>query len=196
MIVVLYLVTAGALMAAVVIMFIFVVPIFFVRTTSGSNDQEVAKEYFLETLEAANESLVIRDDGDDDSPGSLYQDEAIVEQVCQLIKERRIVVKCLFSYDKDLRFTREVMKLGGTVRISQRRSSFHYKIADSGAVMYLTRHRAGQNERSFRLVDCRTVPRLLLRAHVMKRLAKEHLESFEAAFKTGREPQQAITGAV
>ena len=174
---------------ALLIFMVHCLPIVFVRVERGINDTEEAKTNFLRILHATRSELLIYDDGDA-SDCSLYQDKELVDEVHRFLKESSIKMRCLFTFDEKLLLTQTLTPSDGInfdVRVANQtvRDDRHYKISDSGNMLYLTRHKKGACERPFSLIDCSGVPKLV-RWHVKKRLAKDHLDSFNLGFNRGR----------
>ena len=181
-------ITISASAAALVIFVFYCLPTVFVRVERGTNDTESAKSNFLRVLKSTEKELVIYDDGDA-SECSLYQDQEIVDEVLRFLKERPVKVRCLFTYDENLLFTQTLTEnnVDFAVRITNKpRDESHFKVADSGRMMYLTEHQKGACERTFRLLDCTLMPSIF-RWHV-KRMAKDYLDPFRRVFESGSEP--------
>ena len=156
---------------------------------SANNPDSSPKTIFVELLDAAEKEIIIHDDGNlmKDSP---YEDREILDRMRSIVRSG-VAIRCLFNhYDGRLALTRE---LSGEVDIRVRREvsrGAHYKIADSGSLAYLSWHGFGEHHRTFRLIDCRSVPKYA-RTWVTERLLGEYVESFDAAFERAQRLQPA-----
>lgn len=187
-------VTIAVSVAALVVFVVYCFPSVFVRVERGTNDSESAKANFLRVLRATENDLTIYDDGDA-SDCSLYQDRKVVDEVLGFLQEHpKVKVRCLFTCDEDLLLTRTLTSSGFDfdVRITGKpRDDNHFKIADSGNMMYLTRHQKGACERDYRLLDCTSVPKLLWR--ISRVTNKAYLKPFNRVFAKGYLPTVSVT---
>lgn len=133
-----------------------------VRKERIKNDDQVAKDTFLEVLNSAKKTLIVRDDGDD--PSSLYFDDDVAEQVRARLQENpRLAMRVLFNYRTDGN------KLGALQAEFQSRDRLdirylsspqrplkevHGKIADEGRRGCLSAHERGSRERDLEKFDC------------------------------------------
>ena len=133
-------------------------------TPVGVNDDQSAKDKFLELLHEAHRLMIIYDDGDK-VPESIYMDAEIARSVKEkLDRYPEFSMQCLFNVDEPDLLFREVLKnTGPRLQIKMRdpkapRLAIHYKIIDDGTKAYLSRHSPGASKRNFRIVDCSKVP--------------------------------------
>lgn len=129
-----------------------------IRTYSRVNDDDAAAEMFVRVLNAAKESLVIHDDGDQ-TKGTVYEDERVIDAVRrQLQRHDALKIQCLFNDREDLALVRRMgEEFPGRFQARYRRGPrpaghIHYKIADRGLIGHLSAH--GRRARSFKLFDC------------------------------------------
>ena len=71
-----------------------------VRKERIRNDDQVAKDTFLEVLNSAKKTLTVRDDGD--ATSSLYFDDDVAKQVRARLRDNpRLAMRVLFNYRED-----------------------------------------------------------------------------------------------
>ena len=177
------LVIALLVVAAIFSFVRWIYPLLQVTVKTGTNPHPYAKKNFLDVLEAAQREVIIHDDGNrmEDSP---YEDPEILAAM-KTISDRGVAIRILFNCDEDLALTRA---LSGAVEIRIRKDpslGAHYKVADGGTLAYLSWHARGEHQRSFRLIDCRSVPKYAL-PWVKDRLLGEYVDAFEAASNVAR----------
>lgn len=179
--------TLGASGVALIIFVAYCLPLALVRVERGINDPEAAKANFRRILHAAQSELLIFDDGDA-SDCSLYQDKELVDEIHNVLKVSSIKMRCLFTFDDELLLTQTLLSSSDNidfgVRITnQPREEVHFKIADSGMLVYLTRHEKGACKRPFTLINCSWVPKFF--RHVKNRISKEYIDAFNLGFTNG-----------
>ena len=169
------------IVAAILAIHRWIYPLFLVTVKIGTNPRSTAaKKSFLDVLEAAKKEVIIHDDGDrvSDSP---YEDDEVLAKM-RAVCDRGVAIRCLFNCDEDLAIKRELANVVG-IRIRKYRNlGAHYKIADGGALAYLSWHRPGEVRRTFRRIDCRAVPKYAL-TQTKDRLLGEYIEAFKDAYE-------------
>ena len=125
----------------------------------GVNDNELAVKHFCEVISAAQDNIIIHDDGEG-SAGSIYTDRKAI----QVVKERLeagVNVRCMFNHKQLLPMVEELEEAQGTRGRFQAiyledPSPFdvHFKIVDDGIRAYLSRHDFGKTEREYEMFDC------------------------------------------
>ena len=133
-----------------------------VRKERIRNDDQVAKDTFLEVLNSAKRTLIVRDDGDD--PSSLYFDDDVAEQVRARLRESpRLAMRVLFNYRTDGNKLAALQtefqsrdRLDIRYLLPQQRpfKEVHGKIADLGRRGCLSAHERGSTERDLEKFDC------------------------------------------
>lgn len=131
-----------------------------VRVQDGVNDDETAATMFTDILNAAQETLVIHDDGNK-MEGTLYDNAGVFEAVRrQLAGNRALRIQCLFNDREDLDLVRQMRSEYPDRFLVWYREGprpiqdIHYKIADDGVMGHLSSHGHRQPERKFKLLDC------------------------------------------
>ncbi len=128
------------------------------------NDDDVAKATFLEILNSAQRTLLVRDDGDESS--TLYYDDDIVKQVRSRLEGNcRLSIQVLFNYRQEgnklaALQAEEAYKHHDRLDVrylpSEQRpfKEVHSKIADNGRRGCLSAHESGAQERDLEKFDC------------------------------------------
>lgn len=154
------------------------------RVTDVDNDNKDAIRHFLTVLERAERELLVHDDGDDKTDGSLYDDENTVEAVRERLRTcQSLKIRCLFNFNagvkmaalsKDKEFSDRFQ-----VRYLHQRPAddVHFKIADGGKVAYLSSHPRGVIERRGKLIEDQGAP-----AFVRKRRIGGLTDDFDEGF--------------
>ena len=124
-------------------------------TTEDTNNDEQAARLFIWMLEQTRKSIVIHDDGND-SPKSVYNDDAVVAAFRAGILDRRIMVRCLFNdEEKDLKLARLRAEFPDNIEIwhtgNRPDYDIHYKVVDDGRIVHLSNHEHGVSERNYML---------------------------------------------
>ena len=158
-----------------------------VRKERIENDDQVARETFLEVLNRAEKTLIVRDDGDD--PSSLYFDDDVVEQVrARLQENQRLAMRVLFNYRADgNKLAALQAEFQGRDRLDiryllpQQRPlrEVHGKIADGGKTGCLSAHERGSQKRDLEKFDCSRS--LLGRQFAFRRYIAAFDRQFQAA---------------
>ena len=133
-----------------------------VRKRRIRNDDDVAKATFLEVLNDAKKTLIVRDDGD--SSSSPYRDAHIVEQVrARLRRNEDLAIRVLFNYCEDGNQLAALQaefpgrdRLDIRYLLPERRpfKEIHAKIADNGRHGCLSVHEKDAQERDLEKFDC------------------------------------------
>lgn len=133
-----------------------------VRKDRIKNDDQVAKDTFLEILNSAKKTLTVRDDGDDSS--SLYFNDDVAKQVQARLREnQKLTMRVLFNYRVDGNKLAELQaQFQDRKRLDIRYVSplqrpvkeVHGKIADMGRRGCLSAHEKGAKERDLEKFDC------------------------------------------
>ncbi len=122
------------------------------RVTDVENDNEDAIRHFLAVLGQAEHELLVHDDGDDNTDGSLYDHEDTVQAVRERLRTcPDLKIRCLLNFKADVRMADLSEEYGSRfqVRYLQQRPAddVHFKIADGGKMAYLSVHPKGVTER-------------------------------------------------
>ena len=135
-----------------------------VRKERIRNDDQVAKDTFLEVLNSAKKTLTVRDDGD--ATSSLYFDDDVAKQVRARLRDNpRLAMRVLFNYREDGNKLAELQaefqdqdrnRLDIRYLSSSERpfKEIHSKIADKGRRGCLSSHEKGAQERDVEKFDC------------------------------------------
>ncbi len=135
-----------------------------VRKVRIQNDDHVAKITFMEILNSAQKTLLVRDDGDDSS--TLYYDDNIVQQVRSCLdSNHQLSIRVLFSYRQEgnkLAAVQADEAYRHRDRLDIRHLSpeqrpfkeVHGKIADNGRRGCVSVHESGAQERDLEKFDC------------------------------------------
>ena len=135
-----------------------------VRKVCIQNDDRVAKALFVELLNSAERTLLVRDDGDRSS--TLYYDDDIVEQVRSRLKNNpRLVIRVLFNYREvgnklavlaadDAFEQRDRLTIRYRPPTPRPAKEVHFKIVDNGRRGCLSRHAVGAQARDSENYDC------------------------------------------
>lgn len=133
-----------------------------VRKDRIQNDDKVAKDTFLEILDAAKKELLVKDDGDRSS--SLYFDDSIAQRVAsRLENNEKLVIRMLFNcrHDQNCMATlqtkekyRDRSRLDIRYAAARPEREMHYKIADDGKHGCLSVHPKGAQDRELETFDC------------------------------------------
>lgn len=126
------------------------------------NDDAVAKNTFLEMLDAAERELLVKDDGDASS--SLYFDDSIAQRVASRLEaNEKLVVRMLFNrrdannrmavLQKEEKY-RDRSRLDVRYAAARPTRDVHCKIADGGKRGCLSVHEQGATERELEKFDC------------------------------------------
>ncbi len=127
-----------------------------VVTTEDTNNDEQAAALFIWMVEQTRERLLIHDDGND-SPESVYNNEAVVAAFRKGILERNIIVRCLFNDEENLKLAwlRDEFPDNIEIWYTGNRPDYdiHYKVVDDGKIVHLSNHEHGASERNYMLRD-------------------------------------------
>lgn len=156
------------------------------RVQSGSNDDHAAVGAFISVVKAAENTLIVHDDGNK-MDGTVYDDRDAISAIeHQLNRHENLEIRFLFNEQADLDMVRELRaKFPKQVDVrympnGRPQDDIHYKIADDGTVGHLSVHEHAQPERHFKLFDCSaTKPRS--RDRVFGKYIKRFKQDFEAA---------------
>ena len=138
---------------------------FDVVVTPGRNDDKQAVETFVQVVGEAEHSLIIHDDGNK-TTGTIYDDPAVIQAMDdQMQRHETLAVKCLFNAHDELALVDQLSRrYPDRFHVRYRRWPWprpvfdvHYKIADDGAIGYLSHHDWGAEDRVFEVRDCRRV---------------------------------------
>ena len=152
---------------------------------TGLNDDDAAVHTFISVVNAAKDTLIVHDDGNE-MEGTVYNDEHAISAVRrQLEKQKNLKVRFLFNEQAKLKMVDELRsKFPARVEVRYMRDGrpqeddIHYKIADAGIVGHLSDHEHGHPERHFKLFDCSaTSPRSRIRVF------GEYIDRFERDFE-------------
>ena len=121
------------------------------------NSNTMALEYFIRVVNAAENRLIVHDDGDNvaDTP---YNDERVLDVLARRLETcHKLEVKMLFNVkDEDLRIVRMANKYGHRLQIRYRNErpigDIHYKIADN-TIGYFSEHDQGSSDRKIWVYD-------------------------------------------
>ena len=127
----------------------------------GYNDDDEAIENIKMVVREARHSVEIFDDGDKIEGGkSVYDNQGFLDLVSQKLAVG-VSFQCLFNSDNgDMGFRK---RFDGNPRVDilvkrspgNREHTVHYKNADKGRMIYLTRHESGSKSRQFKMIDAR-----------------------------------------
>ena len=134
-----------------------------VRKHRINNDDGVAKGAFLDVLDSAKKTLIVRDDGDRSS--GLYRDDDVVERVRDRLRSNpKLTIRVLFNYREEGNklAALQAREFQGRERLDiryllpQQRppKEVHGKIADMGRRGCLSVHEKGAQERNLETFDC------------------------------------------
>ena len=109
------------------------------------NDNKDAIEHFLRVLGRAERELLVHDDGDDKTHGSLYDDEDTVKAVRERLQKcPSLRIRCLLNFNTGVKMaglTKEFDDRFQVRYLGQRpENDVHFKIADGGQIAYLSSH--------------------------------------------------------
>lgn len=132
------------------------------KVEDGYNDDDEAIEKIKMVVREAQHSVEIFDDGDKIEGGgkSVYDDQGFLDLVAQKL-DNGVSFQCLFNSDNKEMGFRERFDDDPKVDILVRRNdgnqrhTVHYKNADKGRMIYLTRHESGSKNRQFKMIDAR-----------------------------------------
>lgn len=149
------------------------------------NDDASVARNFIQLLDEAKALMIVYDDGDNTS-GSLYNDQSVIDAVRSKLRSAPdFKLQCLFNCDDQVEFRTELADEPQveirTRRDSRRGSKIHYKIIDGGEKAYLSRHERGASKRRIRVVDCTAVPEGH-RRRVAKSMLGRHVADFARVF--------------
>lgn len=121
------------------------------------NSNTMALEYFVQVVNAAENRLIVHDDGDDvaDTP---YNDERVLDALAQRLETcHELEVKMLFNVkDENLRIVRMADKYDHRLQIRYKNGrptgDIHYKIADD-RIGYFSEHDQGSSDRKMWVYD-------------------------------------------
>lgn len=121
------------------------------------NSNEVALDCFLRVVNAAENRLIVHDDGDNaaDTP---YNDERLLDVLAQRLKTcHRLEVKVLFNVkDENLRIVQMANDYDHRLQIRYKdgrpAGDIHYKIADD-TIGYFSEHEQGSSDRKMWMYD-------------------------------------------
>ena len=156
----------------------------------GVNDGAVTSGEFIRLVDAAERTMIVRDDGSK-VEDSIYDDPNVMGAPRRnLDRNPRLRVYCLFNDDEpDLLLrgmAREHPRLEVRVRKDQPQSGegvirSHYKVIDNGLQAYLSWHAHGERESVCRTVDCSMVAKPF-RSLVARNALGECLERFKLEY--------------
>ena len=159
------------------------------------NDDRTAKEHFLDLLAKAKRDMVIYDDGDDDSSGSIYNDGEVLKAVKDKLENNSALkIRCCFNCGPPKKFLEFAQSNSERITVKtmdytpkDRPYDPHYKIIDRKKA-YLSQHALGSAARQFRIVDCTGIRSRLARRFVAQSLLGRYMNDFAAKFKHARQP--------
>ena len=121
------------------------------------NSNTMVLEYFVQVVNAAENRLIVHDDGDNvaDTP---YNDDRVLDALARRLETcHELEVKMLFNVkDEDLRIVRMANEYGHRLQIRYRNGrptgDIHYKIADN-TIGYFSEHDQGSSDRKIWVYD-------------------------------------------
>ena len=148
---------------------------------SGPNSNKHAIELFINLVNETRKQIEIHDDGNDFA-GSIYNNPDVIEAIRKGVRERNIMVRCLFN-DKDQPL--KILELarcedfGRNIKIwyvqgGRQEPDTHYKIVDGGKLVHTSYHKHSEEERSYRLL--KATGRLDFRTR--KRISERYCDHF------------------
>lgn len=132
------------------------------------NAPGLATSNFIKTVERAERSLIIHDDGNN-MADSVYNDEEAIDAVVGRMQEHvSLRVRCWFNVESEIGLVTTIRgddRLAKRFDVRYRKASSlrlwqsrwldpHYKIADDGDFGTVSRHAFGAQRRRFRIEDC------------------------------------------
>lgn len=151
-----------------------------IRITTGENNDDEAANMLVDLIGAAQESIIIHDDGDN-TERSVYNDKRVLEAFRNRLKSKpELEIKCLFNDNDDIEFAKLTDEFKGRVSIwhsnkKRPEHDVHYKIVDDGRIVYLSEHRHGESEREFEQRETNAWPILGTRSRISRRYT-DHFE--------------------
>lgn len=126
------------------------------------NDDGVAVWTFRDLIKAAEHEIVLHDDGNK-LAGSIYDDPDLMEELRGRLRDG-LQIRAHFNNTAKLAFNDLAEEFPGQVEIRYQDArtkgrDVHYKIADGGAMGYLSMHAHGKSKRRSKFIDCRKAPR-------------------------------------
>lgn len=149
----------------------------------GWNDPTLVERFFAYILKVVRRELIIHDDGDD-SVGSIYNSDRVVEALRARLKQTvGFRVRVLFNFRQELEVNKLATEFPGRVEIRYRNGEraegdIHYKIVDGGKAGYLSRHSVGDEKREYEFFNCS-----LSRKRVRERIFGDYCQRFEQEFE-------------
>ena len=153
------------------------------KTKTGINDDQKAKELFLELVSAAEKKIAIYNDGNA-ADGSIYEDPDVVNTLeKRLLELQSLEVKCLFNKPDDTLFSRTFKDHERVAfRTASERSDVHFRIADDGKMGWISWHEEGEGHRPFEMHDFRNVPAFFGAGFMKRSTFGAHIEKMERHF--------------
>ncbi|MDD9981336.1 MAG: hypothetical protein OXU81_08280, partial [Gammaproteobacteria bacterium] len=155
-----------------------------VRTLfDGENDDNVAVWTFRQLIDTASQEIALHDDGDRQE-GSVYDNSELIEALRCKLRNPEFQIRAHFNNEEacDLAFDSLVSEFPDQVSIVRHNvrhvgRDVHYKIADEGAMAYLSVHEFGHPDRTSKFFDCTNTPK-----PIRKKLFREYLDRCNAVF--------------
>ena len=152
------------------------------RVMDVENDNKDAIRHFQAVLRRAEYELLVHDDGDDKTEGSLYDDENTVEAVRERLRMYpSLKIRCLLNFNTGVKMAALSDEFDNRfqVRYLHQRPTddVHFKIADGGKMAYLSSHPRGATERKGKLIEGMGAP-----AFVRKRRVGGLTDDFDEGF--------------
>ena len=144
-----------------------------VRKRRINNDDDVAKETFLEVLDCAEKTLTVRDDGDRSS--GVYRDDDVVERVRDRLRSNpKLTIRVLFNYRED----------GNKLAVLQAQDEFQGR--ERLDIRYLLPQQRPSREVHGKIADmgrrgCLSVHELSAELSAEKSAQKRNLETFDCS---------------
>lgn len=157
------------------------------------NDNAHATSIFLGLVNQTRKSIIIHDDGNN-SPGSVYNNEEVMESLRSRIRKHGIQIRCLFNdADEPLALLDLVREFPDNVDIwylegDRPEPDIHYKIVDGGKLVHLSKHAHGSDERVYVLRDAN---RWWVTKGARSRISKAFRTQFDHDLKFSKQAQAA-----
>lgn len=131
--------------------------------TDTPNSNESAGQAFMFVIREAKNTVRIHDDGNYFSD-SVYNNDHLIEEVLRRLSDG-VEIRCLFNQEecRQLKMVARASQeypdkfLVKVTKAGRPNDDIHGKVADDGAVAYLSRHELGSEDRKSRSFDCRKV---------------------------------------
>lgn len=150
------------------------------------NSNEMALDYFVKVVNAAENRLIVHDDGDNvaDTP---YNDKRLLDVLAQRLETCHLLeVKVLFNVkDENLRIVQMAHNYNHRLQIRYKderpTGDIHYKIADD-TIGYFSEHEQGSSDRKMWVYDFTDTTKM-----ARNRAFGTHLHLFEREFAQAKE---------